>query len=153
MSRMDPVAKRAAWEALKERAGQGRIVPERRKKFTAKERAQVHADYDGRCRSCDRLVGLKFEVDHRVQLFRGGKHERANWELLCVDCHQEKTGGEATGNAKCRRIEKREIEGPPEPQLRSRPAFPASRGFDTRLSKGLNGTVTARKSRPRKVGT
>jgi len=127
MSRMDPAAKRAAWERLKALAGNGRIVPEKRRKFSAKERAQVHADYDGRCRSCDRLVGLRFEVDHRVQLFRGGKHERANWELLCVDCHREKTGGEATGNAKCRRIEKREVEGPPEAQIRSRNEWPSGR--------------------------
>lgn len=153
MSRMDPAEKRLAWEALKERAGNGRIVPEKRKKFTDKERAQIYADYEGRCRACDRLVGLRFDCDHRVQLFRGGKHVRANWELLCVPCHAEKTGGEATGNAKCRRIETREVEGPPEPTLVSRSEWPPSRGFDTRLSKGLNGKVTARKSRPRKVGT
>lgn len=121
MSRMDPAAKRAAWNALKEAAGNGRIVPEKRKKFTAKERAQIYADYDGRCRACDHLVGLRFDCDHRIQLFRGGKHVRANWELLCVACHAEKTGGEATGNAKCRRIETREVEGPPPAQIKSRP--------------------------------
>lgn len=124
MSRMDPDAKREAWNALKARAGNGRIVPEKRRKFTAKERAQVHADYEGRCRACDKLVGLRFDVDHRVQLFRGGKHERANWELLCVPCHAEKTGGEAGPNAACRRIEKREVEGPPEPQIQSRNQWP-----------------------------
>jgi hypothetical protein len=134
---MDPAAKREAWEALKARAGRGRIVPEKRKSFTGPERAMIHADYDGRCRACDRLVGLKFEVDHRVQIFRGGKHVRANWELLCIDCHKAKTGGEATGNAKCRRIEKREIEGAPEPQLMSRNEWPTgrkirSRGFSRR---------------------
>ncbi len=110
--RMDPDAKRAAWNALKEAAGHGRIVPDKRKKFTPKKRAQIYADYGGRCRACDRLVGLRFDVDHRVQLFRGGKHVRANWELLCVPCHAAKTGGEATGNAMARRVEKREIEGP-----------------------------------------
>jgi 5-methylcytosine-specific restriction endonuclease McrA len=139
---LDPAEKRAAWLRLKELAGEGRIVPEKRKKFTPKERAAVHEAYEGRCRACDRLVGLKFQVDHRVQLFRGGKHVPANWELLCIPCHAEKTGEEATGNAKIRRIEKRIVEGAEPSTLKSRNEWPKGTGF--RRSESHKRTVDGR---------
>lgn len=124
---LDPAEKRAAWQRLKDLAGNGRLVPEKRKGFTGKERAQVHAAFDGRCVDCDRQVGLSFHIDHRIPLFRGGKHEFANWQLMCGSCHENKTGIEATGNAKVRRIEDREVNGPKPAKLKSRKnAWPAA---------------------------
>lgn len=121
---IDPDFKRRQFLALKEAADNGRIIPEKRRRFTAKERQQVHADYEGRCRACDRLVGLSYQIDHRIPLFRGGKHERANWELLCVPCHAEKTGEEASGNAAIRRIEDRILNGPRPATLKGRSDWP-----------------------------
>jgi 5-methylcytosine-specific restriction endonuclease McrA len=131
---IDPAEKRAAFLRLKELAGEGRIAPTPRKKFTAKERQQVYDEYEGRCRACDRLVGLTFHVDHRVQLFRGGKHERANWELLCIPCHAEKTGEEAKGNAAIRRIEDRIVNGPKPAKLKSRNEWPNGQKIAQRVN-------------------
>ena len=146
MSAMDPAFKRQQFEQLKRLNDQGRLVPVKRKKFTAKERAQVHADYEGRCRACDRSVGLKFHVDHRIPLFRGGKHERANWGLLCIPCHAAKTRAEAPGNAKCRRIEDRELNGAKPATLQSRNDWPAANGFrrDPNKVLGVDGKVRER---------
>jgi 5-methylcytosine-specific restriction endonuclease McrA len=123
-----PADKRAAFLRLKELAGQGRLVPEKRRKFTGKERRAVHEAFEGRCDDCGANVGLSFEIDHRVPLFRGGKHEFANWQLLCKPCHAAKTGGEAKGNAKIRRIERRIVEGPKPAKLKGGARL-KSRGF------------------------
>ena len=143
---MDVTFKRQQFERLKELNDNGRLIPEKRKGFTGKERKAVYEAYQGRCEHCDRPVGLKFDVDHIIPLFRGGKHEPANWALLCKPCHLEKTGGEAPGNAKIRRIEKREIEGPKASTIQSAREI-QSRGFDKTKTRTFGGQVKFRKAR------
>lgn len=112
--------KRAAFQRLKELAGEGRLVSTPRKGFTKAQRAEVKAAYDGCCAACGINVGLSFDIDHIIPLFRGGPHEPANWRLLCKPCHKDKTIEEAPGNAKIRRIEKRDLEGAKPSRLKSR---------------------------------
>lgn len=45
-------------------------------------------------------TGSRFEVDHIVRWSWGGPHIFANWQLLCIPCHAEKTGAEAPQHAK-----------------------------------------------------
>lgn len=122
---MDKAEKRAAFLRMKELAGEGRLVPTPRKGFTPKQRQSVYDKGEGCCVHCGRNVGLKFEIDHRVSLFRGGAHDLENWELCCPDCHLEKTRVEAGGNASIRRIERVILEGKPPSRLQGR-------GFNSR---------------------
>lgn len=114
---VDPTWKREAFEALKEANGNGRLVIGKRPTFTKAQRRRCWEDYGGECNGCNRSVGSRFEVDHIVRWSWGGKHEPANWQLLCIPCHAEKTGEEAPQHAKARRNERREVEGPQPGQI------------------------------------
>jgi len=49
-----------------------------------------------RCNACQFLTHpRKLQVDHRVPLADGGRDEVENLQVLCVDCHKEKTKREA----------------------------------------------------------
>lgn len=105
---IDPAFKRAQFERLKELNGQGRLAPEPRVKFTKRQREAVFEAFGGRCAKCQERVPSNAPIDHRVQLWRGGKHQFSNWELLCQACHIEKTSAEATENGHIRRMERRD---------------------------------------------
>ena len=49
-----------------------------------------------KCQSCGRLGRV---VDHIVPLWAGGSDEESNKQLLCDDCHKEKSALEATQKA------------------------------------------------------
>ena len=47
------------------------------------------------CALCVRLVPAQFtEVDHVLPIFRGGRDEEGNLQVLCRDCHRDKTAQE-----------------------------------------------------------
>jgi 5-methylcytosine-specific restriction protein A len=46
------------------------------------------------CKACQ-IVTLDLEVDHIVNIARGGTDEEANLQALCVLCHKAKTADEA----------------------------------------------------------
>lgn len=46
------------------------------------------------CQSCG-LVTSELEVDHIINVARGGSDADANLQALCVPCHQRKTAAEA----------------------------------------------------------
>ena len=46
------------------------------------------------CQACG-LVTSELEVDHIVNVARGGSDDEANLQALCVPCHQAKTATEA----------------------------------------------------------
>lgn len=149
MSRMDPAEKRAAFECLKERLGRGRVKPTKRKAFTKKEREAIFAAYEGHCADCGMSCAKRrWDGDHITPLFRGGKHVMANWQLLCAgpgSCHENKTGLEATPNAKIRRIEDREINGPKPSTLQSRGDWAAGRALTSpSLKRTVSGQVVER---------
>lgn len=45
---------------------------------------------NGNCWWCGAFVGLEFEVDHRVPVEKGGKHEMGNLVISCVECNRKK---------------------------------------------------------------
>jgi len=69
-------------------------------------RAKVLERDQGRCARCGRY-DPKFEVDHIVALWSGGKDELDNVQTLCRHCHTRKTVGEAPLRAKADRIRQR----------------------------------------------
>ncbi len=54
------------------------------------EKNEVRRQADGLCRKCGRLANPG-EVDHIINVARGGKNEMSNYQLLCKRCHDEKT--------------------------------------------------------------
>lgn len=134
--RIDPDFKREQFQRLKQLADQGKLTPEPRKGFTAAQRRKVHAAYEGRCAACDKLTGLSFEVDHILPRALLGKHEPANWQLLCKPCHDKKTAVDRPRIDKCERQLK--MDEPREPTTIQSP------GFDKRFIRSVNGTTRAR---------
>lgn len=66
--------------------------PEKRKAFTARDVAAVFIKCEARCAKCREKVSLgNYAIDHIQRLDALGAHELSNWQLLCSDCHGEKT--------------------------------------------------------------
>jgi hypothetical protein len=121
--------KRAQFLELKRLNDNGELVIGKRPKFTKAQRQKVFEDYEGQCNECNCATGPRFEVDHIVRWSWGGQHVPANWQLLCIPCHTEKTGDEAPRHAKAVRNAKK-VAGTtrPKPPIPSRPVG-ASRPF------------------------
>jgi 5-methylcytosine-specific restriction endonuclease McrA len=61
-------------------------------------RAELHAEQEGRCAQCGRVVPLKrdtFIRDHTIPLGEGGLDIKANTKGLCKICSDVKTQQEA----------------------------------------------------------
>lgn len=139
MSAIDPAFKRQQFEALKAANDQGRLVPEKRKTFSRSIRQAILERQEGLCAACEERIFGKFDVDHIRALELGGSNDLPNLVALHPDCHRTKTKLDVRSIAKCKRIEKREVEGPPEPQIKSRNEWPKGqklrgRGFEKRRS-------------------
>lgn len=62
-------------------------------------RLQVHRG--SRCEKCGRLWMPEIDqVDHRIPREQGGSDGDENLQLLCDDCHAEKTSAEAVERSK-----------------------------------------------------
>lgn len=49
----------------------------------------------GTCAECGLVfAAVRLEVDHRDPLWNGGRDTEGNLQLLCLDCHAEKTEAE-----------------------------------------------------------
>ena len=101
-----------------------------RKSFTPKQRLETLLAFKGRCAKCGEKIGDDpFEINHRVPLFQGGKHEPDNWEPIHRSCHRELTDGKhAKENAKIRRLRIKQL--PKEQQPKAQPI--RGRGFRSR---------------------
>lgn len=58
------------------------------------EKNEVRRQAGGLCRKCGKLANPG-EVDHIVNVARGGKNEMSNYQLLCARCHKDKSQREA----------------------------------------------------------
>jgi len=65
-----------------------------RGRHLSKIRRRIMARDAYTCQSCG-IVTRHGEVDHIVQLSRGGLEDDSNRQYLCVECHKEKTAREA----------------------------------------------------------
>ena len=76
---------------------------EPRKKFSARERAEIFAAADGKCANCKRKIriGEEWDIDHTLALSRGGDNEGI--QVLCEFCHGAKTSDDISEASKMKR--------------------------------------------------
>lgn len=65
-------------------------------------RLRLFDNSNGRCAVCTRKVGPAhepLEFDHIIPLIAGGKHAEGNIQVLCRQCHSEKTRADTAEKA------------------------------------------------------
>lgn len=78
----------------------------------------------GRCQHCTRKVGpgfTPFAYDHVVALVNDGAHSEANIQLLCVECHANKTGRDVAEKSKVASVRAKHLGLKPKGNWPSRP--------------------------------
>ena len=64
----------------------------KRIKFTKEKREELHRLSDMKCRDCERQLTLKqTHIDHVKPLAAGGSNEDSNLQILCRECHFDKS--------------------------------------------------------------
>ncbi len=77
----------------------------KREEFSAKIRDQASQRADGHCEKCGIAFGRKKpEFDHILPAEYGGKGTIANCQVLCYECHKEKTKVDVRGMRKADRV-------------------------------------------------
>jgi len=62
-----------------------------RKKITPTVKLQVGASQSWRCNICHEQLKSTYHIDHIIQICRGGTNAEDNLQVLCVECHADKT--------------------------------------------------------------
>jgi 5-methylcytosine-specific restriction endonuclease McrA len=124
-----------------------RIQATPRKGFTKPQRQAVLEKCNGCCAACGDELQPGWHIDHIEELADGGAHEFANWRALCPPCHRAKSAKMVSARAKPNRIRKREEEGPPPPQIRSRNEWPKNQKLRSRNDLKRNGAARFSKTR------
>jgi 5-methylcytosine-specific restriction endonuclease McrA len=93
------------------------------------------------CAVCgDEVPADGTDFDHvRARCFDGEDHYR-NLRPICTPCHKKKTKADMRALAKAKRLERKRLGLTPEKRSRKI----ASRGFDRRLTRGVDGTTRDR---------
>jgi 5-methylcytosine-specific restriction endonuclease McrA len=81
----------------------------------------------GCCENCGRKTGpgLRGDTDHIIPLEKGGPNRESNLQLLCVQCHKDKTRDEVAEKAKVARTQNKHLGF-----VKKRQGFRAWRKFD-----------------------
>lgn len=117
--------------------------PEKRRSFTAKQRAWIVWNQNYKCAHCEcSLITRPFQVDHIHRLDALGTHEPSNWQALCKPCHADKTRVDNREAKKGRRI--RGEAGQRARRDKRGGSMLKSRGFDRTKTKGFDGKVRER---------
>lgn len=72
------------------------------KQIPEKDKNEVRRLAGGLCRKCGRPANPG-QVDHIVNVARGGQNEMSNYQLLCLRCHKDKTDKEIKWGQRRRR--------------------------------------------------
>ena len=72
---------------------------------------RVFERFKGLCCSCTVRLGpaVRWQCDHIVSLVNGGQNRESNLQLLCIECHRQKTDGDVAVKAKTYGIQKRHL--------------------------------------------
>ena len=68
----------------------GKSLKEDRAYLTEQEKEQIIQDHDSCCVLCN-CKSNKLQIDHIIPLGNGGTNDFDNLQLICIDCHKEKT--------------------------------------------------------------
>jgi len=71
----------------------------KRKPVTYEMRWEIAHAQKWKCTGCKKLLPLAAQVDHVVPLAHGGADTMTNMQMLCANCHAEKTRVEAKKGA------------------------------------------------------
>ena len=64
----------------------------KRKSLSKAEKSEVFARCGGKCCECEEDLELKeCQFDHIIPLGESGQNHKDNFQILCIDCHKEKT--------------------------------------------------------------
>jgi 5-methylcytosine-specific restriction protein A len=121
------------------------VTIEKRRPLTRRETIQLMLDQNGKC-GCgcgEKLKPMDEGVidEHVIPLSLGGPNALTNRSLWRKPCSKEKTRQDEANDAKANRLIKAA-----DPEQR-KPSQIQSRGFDTTLTKGVNGKVRPREAR------
>lgn len=81
-------------------------------KIPPRVKARIYLDASGRCLKCTRFIdgsALAAEYDHIIPLVIGGENRESNLQLLCTECHAQKTKLDVKLKAKVARIRKKNL--------------------------------------------
>lgn len=113
-----------------------------RKAMTPARKRRIHAQHKGLCTYCEHeteIMGPTVVYDHEIPLELGGADDDSNiGPIHASPCNKIKTAADAKRIAKMRRQSK--MDEPREPSRL------LGRGFDKRLTRHFDNTVTARKA-------
>jgi 5-methylcytosine-specific restriction endonuclease McrA len=61
---------------------------------------------DGKCQNCKRFIAGKLtaEYDHVTALINGGENRESNLQLLCCECHRQKTSADVAEKSVTARV-------------------------------------------------
>jgi 5-methylcytosine-specific restriction endonuclease McrA len=113
------------------------------KRIPSRVGARIFERCNGRCVKCTRKVGhglLRFVFDHVIALCNGGGHQETNLQVLCEECHKQKTRTDVAEKAKTYAVKIKDIGGLKEPSR----AWPCGRNSPYR--KKITGKVVRRKT-------
>ena len=71
-------------------------------KIPVRVQARLFLAAGGRCQNCSRKCGLggeRWEADHIKSLINGGENRETNLQILCRECHRQKTKGDVAEKA------------------------------------------------------
>jgi 5-methylcytosine-specific restriction enzyme A len=105
----------------------------------ARVKLRIFERHGGHCNGCTRRIGgtLSAQYDHIVPLIAGGANAESNLQLLCSECHKQKTGQDVAEKSV---IYKKKIKRLGLKKKRS--TMPGSR--DSGWKKKMDGTVVKR---------
>jgi 5-methylcytosine-specific restriction endonuclease McrA len=72
-------------------------------------RIRVWEAAKGICSSCKLKIRGEWELDHTTALINGGEHRENNFQILCAECHQEKTGDDVQIKSKTYRMKAKHL--------------------------------------------
>jgi 5-methylcytosine-specific restriction protein A len=101
-------------------------------------KARVFAAHDGICYLSKRkiLAGEPWECDHVIAIINGGENRESNLAPALKDKHRAKTDSDMDTKSKIARQ-----------RLKHLGQWPKSRGFNSKLTKGMDGKVRPREAR------
>ena len=63
----------------------------KRKSCSEYEKRILARSQEYQCKMCHMLLPAEWQIDHIVPLFAGGGNEMSNLQVLCANCHAEKS--------------------------------------------------------------